>query len=901
MDEHTDFRKIEGKWQERWEKAGIFRVTEDPKKKKFYVLEMYPYPSAAGLHMGHIRNYAMGDAYARFRRMQGFNVLYPMGYDAFGLPAENAAIKKGVHPKKYTEDAIAGIRKNQKSLGLSYDWSREIATCYPEYYKWNQWFFLQMLKKGMAYKKESPVNWCPKCVTVLANEQVEGGKCWRCGSEVVEKLIEQWFFRITKYADELLEDIDKKLQGWPEKIKTMQRNWIGKSEGVNIKFKVKESGDNIETFTTRHDTMYGMTFIVIAPEHPKVLEWTKGTKYEKSVLDFIAKVKKLSQIERTTAEKKEKRGVFLGKHAIHPLTGQEIPIYAADFVIMGFGTGIVQAVPAHDQRDFDFAKEHKLPIIVSIQPEGEKLDGKTMQKAYEGYGTLVNSGKFTGLQSDEAMEAIADKLEKTGAGKRSVAYKIRDWGISRQRYWGTPIPVVYCGKCGMVPVPEGDLPVTLPENVRFTGQGNPLANHKPFVETKCPKCHGPAKRETDTMDTFVDSSWYFLRYCNVKAKDMFDPKAVKYWMPVDQYIGGAEHAVMHLLYARFFVKALRDLGMLDFGEPFTRLFNQGIVYKDGHKMSKSFGNAVTQEEIAGKYGIDTARLFLLFVASPDSQLEWSDEGITGVYRFVTRFLGISAEGRRNGTREGRMQTGDLIMQSKLHSAIRKVTQSLEEFRFNVAIGTLMELLNSMQKYVSLPQKPHKEVVSDCIEILAVMLSPFAPHVCEEAWEALGKKPFVSLHAWPKADEKKIRKDMELGEQMLERTIGDVETVLKLAKKEKPSGIYVYVSPEWKYAFFSELSKMPGKTKDFKEIMAKITKNAALKMHGQEISRMLTKMLNAGQVLEATDQETEFRVLSESKELLEKKFGCKVEIVLAESAKSEKAAKAIPGKPGIEVE
>jgi leucyl-tRNA synthetase len=893
----ADFAKIENKWQERWEKAKIFRVAEDPHKKKFYVLEMYPYPSAAGLHMGHIRNYAMGDAYARFRRMQGFNVLYPMGYDAFGLPAENAAIKEGTHPKTYTENAIAGIKKNQKSLGLSYDWSREIATCYPEYYKWNQWFFLQMLKKGMAYKKESPVNWCPKCATVLANEQVEEGRCWRCGSEVEEKHIEQWFFRTTRYADELLEEIEK-LDGWPEKIRTMQRNWIGKSQGVDIYFKLEGTEKKLPTFTTRCDTIFSVTFVAIAPEHPLVDELVKGTKYERGAKELVARIKKESIIDRTN-EEKEKEGVFTGKYAVNPVNGERVPIYVANFALM-YGSGIVMC-DAHDKRDFRFARKYKIPLKFVISRDGKPIDPKDYDDAFTDDGILFDSGQFSGLRNVEALPKMADWLEKKGFGKKVINYKIRDWGISRQRYWGTPIPVVYCGDCGMVPVHEKDLPVILPEDVKFTGKGNPLASYKPFVETECPKCGRPAKRETDTMDTFVDSSWYFLRYCNTGTKGMFDPKAVKYWMPVDQYIGGAEHAVMHLLYARFFVKALRDLGMLDFGEPFTRLFNQGIVYKDGHKMSKSFGNAVTQEEIAEKYGIDTARLFLLFVAAPDSQLEWSDEGITGTHRFVLRFWKLAGEAAKTSARAGELDTADLIMQSKLHSTIAKVTESLEGFRFNATIGVLMEFLNAIQKYAAVPQKPHNDVFGRCVESLAVMLSPFAPHVCEEAWEMMGNEPFVSIHPWPKADVKKIRRDMELGERMLERTMDDIEAVMKLAKIEKPSGVSVYVSPAWKYAFFSELSALLGKTKDFKEIMSKITANAELKKHGQEIARMLPRMVNAGQVPEATDQDTEFRILSDSRELLEKRFGCMVGILRAESARSEKAAKAMPGKPGIEVE
>ncbi len=892
-----DFEKMEKKWQERWSKAGIFRAKEG-KKGKFYVLEMYPYPSAAGLHMGHIRNYAMGDAYARFRRMQGYNVLYPMGYDAFGLPAENAAIKSRTHPKKYTDDAIAGIKKNQKALGLSYDWSREISTHHPGYYRWNQWFFLQMFKKKLAYRKESPVNWCKKCKTVLANEQVRDGRCWRCGHEVGEKLIEQWFLRITKYSDELLKGLDG-LDGWPEKIRAMQRNWIGKSAGVNIRMKIKGSRETIETFTTRPDTMYGMTFVVVAPEHPKVLEWVKGTRHEKPVLDFIRKVKRLSLIERTTTEKKPKRGVFLGKHAIHPFTKKEIPVYVADFVLMDFGTGIVQAVPAHDQRDFDFAREYGLPIIVTVQPEGNKLDSKTMEAAYEGNGTLVNSGHFNGMKSEEAMGAIAKRLERMKSGKRAMAYKLRDWGISRQRYWGTPIPIIYCKKCGMVPVPEKDLPVLLPTDVKFTGHGNPLASHKPFVETRCPKCKGKARRETDTMDTFVDSSWYFLRYCSPSEKEnAFDRKAVKNWMPVDQYIGGAEHAVMHLLYARFFTKVLRDMKLLDFGEPFTRLFNQGIVYKDGHKMSKSFGNVVTQEHVSKRYGIDTARIFLLFVASPDSQLEWSDEGITGTYRFIMRFWKLIGDSKGMGTRAGKMETDDLRMRSRLNSAIKRVTESMDGFRFNVTVGTLMEFLNALQKYSDIPRKPHRDVFSECLGNLVVMLSPFAPHVCEGAWESLGREPFVSVHPWPKADEKAIDPRFEMMEGLVDTTTEDIREIIKLVGK-KPEEIRIYTAPGWKHTVYKAIMKeFRGRKPD--DIIKNLMKVPEIRKQGMQAVRFADKLSKIPGLAEMLTDKEEFQALSDARESMEKEFGCRVEVIEGYRSTSPKALRAEPGKPGIEV-
>jgi leucyl-tRNA synthetase len=893
--EKPDFAAMEKKWQQKWADSNIFRVKEEHGKKKCYVLEMFPYPSAAGLHMGHIRNYAMGDAFARFRRMQGWNVLYPMGYDAFGLPAENAAIQSKTHPKKYTEAAIAGIKKNQRSLGLSYDWSREIATCHPEYYKWNQWVFLKMFENNLAYKKEAPVNWCPKCETVLANEQVEEGRCWRCSSEVVEKHIDQWFFRITKYADELLADLEK-LGGWPERIRIMQENWIGKSHGVDIHFRLEGARKILPTFTTRCDTVFSVTFIAVAPEHPMIEKLMAGTGREEEARSFVAKIKKESLVDRTN-EEKEKEGVFTGRYAINPVNGEKVPIWIANFAVM-YGSGIVMC-DAHDKRDFRFARKYGIPLKFVISKNGKPSDPKDHNDAFTDDGILFGSGPFNGMKNIEALPKMADWLESKGFGKKVVNYKLRDWGISRQRYWGTPIPVMYCEKCGIVPVPETDLPVILPEDVHFTGHGNPLAGHKKFIETHCPKCKGPARRETDTMDTFVDSSWYFLRYCDPKTPHMFSKEAVKYWMPVDQYIGGAEHAVMHLLYARFFVKVLRDFGLLDFDEPFIRLFNQGIVYKDGHKMSKSFGNVVTQEEIGNMYGIDTARLFLLFMASPDSQMEWSDEGISGVFRFIMRLWGLVNDAGGLDFRKGELATNDLMMESRLHSSIKKITQTMEEFRFNLTIGGLMELFNSLQKYADSAQKPNRKVFDECLESLIVMLSPFAPHITEECWEILGKRPFVSVHPWPTADEKRIDREMELGERMVEQTMADIQEVMKLAKIEKPGKISLYVAHEWKYRFFRELGPLLEKTREFKEIITHMM-SGPLKAHGSEITKMLPKYIKIGTVPEVTRQESELRMLSDSRELFGKQYGCKVEVARAEDSKSPKAGQAVPGKPGIEI-
>jgi leucyl-tRNA synthetase len=889
MSEKPGFRKIEQKWQERWAEAGIFRASEDPGRKKFYVLEMFPYPSAAGLHMGHIRNYSMGDAFARFKRMQGFNVLYPMGYDAFGLPAENAAIKSKVHPKKYTEEAIAGIKRNQMALGLSYDWTREIATCRPEYYRWNQWFFLQMLRNGLAYKKESPVNWCPKCRTVLANEQVEAGKCWRCGSKVGVKSLEQWFFRITEYADELLKDL-KKLD-WPESIKAMQENWIGRSEGTLVYFPIKGSKERIPIFTTRPDTLYGVTFMVYAPEHPMVMKLVKGTKHEDEVKKFVRKVVIEDRFSRTD-EDKEKEGLYIGKHAVNPLTNDEIPIYIANFVLPDYGTGAIMAVPAHDQRDFQFAKKYGIPIKVVIKPHHFDLDPKDMSRAYTDSGVLVNSGKFSGMTNTNVMDDITEYLEKKGWGKKTVQYKLRDWLISRQRYWGTPIPVIYCDKCGAVPVPENELPVLLPEDAEFTGKGNPLANTPSFVDTKCPKCGGKARRETDTMDTFMDSNWYFLRFCSPHEKESaFDRKAVGYWMPVDQYIGGAEHAVMHLLYARFFTKVLRDLGLVDFGEPFTRLFNQGIVYKDGHKMSKSFGNVVTQEEITESYGIDTARVFLLFVASPDSQLEWNEEGVIGAYRFLKRVNSLAGS---SGSGRGSLNNSDRHMASRMHRTIKSVTECMEGLKFNLAIGSLMAFMNDIQRYM---EDPNKKVLHEAVEALLVMLSPFAPHTAEELWEKSGRKGFVSVQEWPAADEGKIDPRLEIMEGLLEQTREDIRNVLKLVGK-KPGKMRVYVSPVWKHEVYNEIlgmAKEPGK------IVPEIMKGPHGKKHGSHALKFAQSLArNAMAMRRVLTQDEEFSALSENVKSLEKEFGCTVEIIRADTDRSEKALRAEPGKPGIEV-
>ena len=724
-----EFKKIEEKWQGKWEKGKVFQVAEDSKKKKYYCCEMFPYPSGSGLHMGHAFNYTIGDIYSRFKRMNGFNVLYPMGYDSFGLPAENAAIKAGVHPRKFTREAIENFIKQQKALGLSYDWSRILSTCEPEYYKWNQYFFLKLFEKGLVYRKKAPVNWCPKCNTVLANEQVHGGKCWRHTDTDVEiKHLEQWFIKTTAYAEELLEDLDN--IHWPERIKAMQRNWIGKSYGTEIKFKI--NGKDWPIFTTRPDTIYGVTFMVVSAQHPQLMELvTKEQK--KEVESFLKKIKSTSEKEET--EELEKEGAFTGSYAINPVTGDKVPVYTGNFVVAEYGSGMVMAVPAHDQRDFEFAKKYKIPIKVVINPSSHALNAEKMSRAYTDEGTLINSGEFNGTPNEDAIDEITKFLEKKKLGKKVVQYKLRDWLISRQRYWGTPIPFIYCDKCGLVPVPEKDLPVILPEDVKF-GEGNPLATNNNFVNAKCPKCNGKAKRETDTMDTFMDSSWYFLRYCDSKNdKAPFDRKKADYWMPVDQYIGGAEHACMHLVYARFFIKALRDLGFLKFDEPFTNLFNQGMLHgTDGHVMSKSRGNVVMPETVSEKYGIDTARFFLVSIASPDKDLVWSDEGIEGSLRFVNRVINyfdivkISKSSKR--------------IESKLNKTIKEVTKNIENFDYNIAVIHLRQFFESLEL----------EVSKDTLEKFLKLLHPICPHITEELWASLGHEDSIHKSLWPTAKE-----------------------------------------------------------------------------------------------------------------------------------------------------
>ena len=890
----ADFNQIAAKWQKKWEEEGIFKVTEDPKKKKYYALEMYPYPSAT-LHMGHLRNYSIGDCFARYKRMSGFNVLYPMGYDSFGLPAENAAIKNKIDPAKWTLQNIKTIKEQQKRMGLSYDWSREVSSMDENYYRWNQWIFLQFYNKGLAYKKSSYVNFCPKCSTVLANEQVHDGKCWRCDSIVEQKELEQWFFKIREYAEELLRDLDK--LEWPERVKVMQKNWIGRSEGTIINFEIKNTKEAIPIFTTRADTIYGVTFMVFAPEHPLIKKWVKGTKYEKEFEKFLKEAQMESTIERTSAEV-EKKGMFIGKHAVNPMTNEEVPVYVGNFVVYEYGAGAVMAVPAHDQRDFEFAKRYKIPVKIVIMPDAYEINAEKMSRAYLEDGHLVNSQEFNGTNNKEAIKEIAEKLKKTGKGGPTINYKLRDWLISRQRYWGTPIPIVYCDKCGIVPVPENDLPVMLPKDAEFTGSGNPLETSKSFVEIKCPKCKGKAKRETDTMDTFVDSSWYFMRYCSPKENKLpFIKKAIDYWMPVDQYIGGIEHAIMHLLYARFFTKALRDLKLHSIDEPFTRLLCQGMVIKDGAKMSKSLGNVVDPNVIMDKYGPDTARLFILFTALPEKELEWSDQGVSGSFRFLNRVYNL-AEEMPAFSKETKLTNKDRHIISNLHKTIKKVTEFVEEFKLSLAIGAIFEFVNALYKYRE--TEVNRQIYNEALNNLALLLSPFCPHTAEEVWEKIGNKPFISLEKWPRYDETKIDKKAEASEELIHSTISDISNVLKLIKIEKPKKITLIVSQKWKYLFLKLLKEEIEKTRDIKTLINICIDEKDLKQHGQDISKMVPALLKDTTKIPQTvlNQDLEFNSLADNKSFIEKEFDAVVEIVKAESSKEPKAKSAMPGKPSI---
>ncbi len=793
--------EIETKWQASWELSKIYKVTEDFNKKKYYLLEMFPYPSGK-IHIGHVRNYTIGDVVARYKHMRGFNVLHPMGWDAFGMPAENAAIANRTHPARWTYSNIDAMRNQLKKMGFSYDWDREITTCRPEYYRWEQWLFLKMYENGMAYRKESYVNWCEPCQTVLANEQVEAGLCWRCSNPVRQKKLSQWFFKITDFAEDLLIHCDL-LPGWPEKVVAMQKNWIGKSAGAEIRFRIENSTEDIVVFTTRQDTIFGATFMCLAPEHPLVQKLSKGTSFESAVNVFVERIL-MQDRSGKEMESYEKEGVFTGSWCINPMTGRRMPIYTANFALMGYGTGAVMSVPAHDQRDFDFARKYNLDIVVVVKPEGSDLDSFSMTEAYPGEGIMVNSGAFNGLRNTEALESIADYLEANNLGKRTVSFRLRDWGISRQRYWGTPIPMIHCDSCGVVPVPESDLPIILPEDADLQEGGqSPLPMLEYFKKTKCPKCgNSSARRETDTMDTFVESSWYFQRYCSPDYYEgMFDPAADNYWMPVDQYIGGVEHAILHLLYSRYFTRVLNVFRLVSYKEPFTHLLTQGMVCKETvlcpehgflfpeeategkdrkcklcgnlieigrvEKMSKSKKNVVDPSTLLTKYGADTTRLFCLFASPPERSLEWSEQGVEGSFRFLNRIWRLAHAWmpyiKYVSTFDGEIDDLEPDLRGvykKIHQTIFKVTTDIEDrFHFNTAISAVMELVNMLHGFQIEDWSIQKtSLFRQAIETVILLLSPVTPHISEEIWFELGNETSIYEASWPKHSESALIKD-----------------------------------------------------------------------------------------------------------------------------------------------
>ena len=769
-----DFEDIETRWQATWREQGTFEVREDPARPKYYVLEMLPYPSG-DIHVGHVRNYCITDVVARYRRMRGYNVMHPIGWDALGLPAENAAIKRGVHPETWTRSNIAQMKAQLVRMGFSYPWSREIASCDPEYYRWNQWFFLRMLEKGIAYRAKSAVNWCPNCKTVLANEQAEGGECWRCHGQVEERELEQWFLRITQYQDELLDDMQQ-LGAWPDRVLVQQRNWVGRSHGAEVDFAV-EGGEAIRIFTTRIDTIYGATFMVLAPEHPRVDELLTND----AARAAVTRLRGQDRRARRTGDV-EKEGVFTGTYAVNPFTQERIQIWVGNFVLTGYGTGAIMAVPGHDQRDFEFARKYDLPVRVVIQPEGAPLDAATMPTSYDGPGTVVNSGAANGLQSAEAIELLAAEAARRGIGRKAVTYRLKDWLVSRQRYWGTPIPVVYCDKDGVVPVRDEDLPIVLPKDAPFTGEGgNPLEKVAAFVEATCPRCGGKARRETDTMDTFVDSSWYFYRYLSPRKDDgPFDAAAVKYWFPIDLYVGGIEHAILHLVYSRFWTKVMRDLGLVTVDEPVVRLFPQGMVHNAGEVMSKSKGNTVSPDSVIKEYGADTLRLYILAVAAPEDPMEWSDKGIEGEWRLVQRVWRL-VERHREALSGGReplpadMPEAARGLRRKVHQTIQRVTDDVDQrIHMNTAVAAFHELVNELYR-------TEAEVAAGCpaawreaVETLIALMNPFTPHLCEEMWKRLGHAEGLVDHPWPTADAEAAREnEVELAVQVNGKVRGRV--------------------------------------------------------------------------------------------------------------------------------
>lgn len=928
--------EIEVKWQERWAKEKIFEVEKDSSKSKFYVLEMYPYPSGH-MHMGHLRNYTIGDTFARFKRMSGFNVLYPMGYDSFGLPAEIAAIKKGTPPEITTRANIASIKADQQRIGFSYDWRREVSSIEETYYKWNQWMFLKMYEKGLAYRKESLVNWCPSCNSVLANEQVINGKCWRCNSVVEPKFLSQWFFKIREYADELLAGLDD-LQ-WPEKVKIMQKNWIGRSEGTIADFAVEGTDQVLSIFTTRVDTIFGVTFMTMAAEHPWCKEWVAGTEFEKEYDEFYDEVMQQDRYERMSDET-EKKGVFLGKYAINPLNGEKIPIYAGNFVVYEYGAGAVMAVPAHDQRDFEFAKKYNIPIKIVIQPfDGFTLDGEKIPRAFVEDGVLDKSGDFSGMENRTAIGAIAEKLKEMGKGGPTINYKIRDWLISRQRYWGTPIPMLYCDKCGLIPESYDNLPVKLPNDAVFGKSGNPLEHSKIFMNIKCPKCGGQARRETDTMDTFVDSSWYFLRYTSPFTNELpYEKEDVEYWAPVDQYIGGIEHAILHLLYARFFTKVSRDLGLHSIDEPFQALLTQGMINmghpycdqcekflpaaydKNGDwegdydlekgtcntcgskysiksaKMSKSLGNTVSPGGIIKEFGADTARFFIMHGANPEKELEWSDAGCSADHKILLKIWYALTE-EPSDFRET-PDVYDEYIRFRLNRMVKNISEYYENMVIRDALNEIISFTDLFREYSQM--KPLKALYKEAKEKLILMLAPVVPHLCEELWALNGKEGFVSLAKWPGYNPALITPEIEQHWLSYDNLIDDVKNILKIIQIEGIQAVHIIIAAEWKNQFIREMLTEVVAGKNFGELMKKAMANPDWKPYGKNIKGYLQKIAkNPGKYsVPFTKQSQEVTFFSENIALLEKELGLKVEIIAEEKAQDKKKSQALPGKPAI---
>ncbi len=921
-----DPQKIELKWQEKWEKDKIFEVKKDPKKEKYYVLEMYPYPSGK-LHMGHLRNYTIGDCFVRYKRMNGYNVLYPMGYDSFGMPAENAAIDHGANPEDWTDDNIDAMKNQQKRIGLSYDWMREIYSHNINYYKWDQWFFLKMYEKQLAYKQESYVNWCEKCHTVLANEQAQGGKCWRCNTDVEQKFLTQWFLKIRDYAEELIDGLNA--VEWPEKVKIMQRNWIGRSEGTIIKFPIVGENRTIDIFTTRPDTLYGVTFMIYAPEHPDVKKWVKGTEYEDEFEKVYNEIMKQNKFERTDIDV-EKKGMFIGKYCMNPMTNEKVPIYIGNFVIYEYGAGAVMAVPAHDSRDFKMAHAYNIPIKIVIQPHDYEINVEKMIRAYEADGILVNSEEFNGMENRTAINAITEKLDGMGMGYATINYKLRDWGISRQRYWGCPIPIIYCDDCGTVPVPYVDLPVHLPKDVKFTGSGNPLETSESFVNTKCPKCGKAAKRETDTMDTFIDSSWYFFAFCDppsVENNLPYNKEIVNYWGNVDQYIGGIEHAVMHLIYARFFTKVARDLGLQKYDEPFQKLLTQGMINKahpycpecdryamkaEMHdetckfcetnyilksvKMSKSYGNTVDPSEIMGEYGADAARFFILFGASPASGLEWSDEGVGFANKFMQRTYQLLTNPIENYRKEKTMR--DTLISYHLSKTIKYVSEALNNIAIRDAVNTIIQFTTDLGKYKN--EGVFEDVYNECRERLTQLLHPIAPHLTEEIWEIMGKKGYLSLAPWPKYDDELLTIENDFKWKLMISIMDDINNIKLVMKNDKLERISIIVADEWKYKFYSNLMSVVEKTRNQGEIMKEIMEDSDLKTHGKFISQTISKILkNIGKYSKISlSTEEELQFFNDIKPIIKKKYNCAVEVLIEKDSEDQKASQALPGRPAI---